>query len=76
MGALRGLKDTRVPLLITAVAYWGIGMPLALWLAFAVDLRAAGMWYGLIAGLTVAAGLLTARFLALSHRMATEMQGP
>lgn len=74
MGALRGLKDTRVPLLITAVAYWGIGMPLALWLAFAADLRAPGMWYGLIAGLTAAAGLLTARFLALSRRMATALQ--
>ena len=40
-----------------------------LWLAFMVDLRAAGMWCGLIAGLTVAAGLLTARFLALSRHL-------
>jgi multidrug resistance protein, MATE family len=67
MGALRGLKDTRMPMLITALAYWGIGFPLALALAFGLDWQAPGMWCGLIAGLTVAAGLLTTRFLLLTR---------
>lgn len=69
-GALRGLKDTRVPMLITAVAYWGVGMPLALALAFGVGWQAPGMWCGLIAGLTVAAALLASRFFALARRLA------
>ncbi|PWK85950.1 MATE family efflux transporter [Fulvimonas soli] len=61
-GALRGLKDTRVPMAITLFAYWGVGMPLAWWLAFRHGLGARGMWMGLIAGLSVAALLLFARF--------------
>ena len=69
-GALRGLKDTRVPMLITAVAYWGVGMPLALALTFGAGWQAPGMWCGLIAGLTVAAALLSARFFALTRRLA------
>ncbi|HET6631604.1 MAG TPA: MATE family efflux transporter [Rhodanobacteraceae bacterium] len=61
-GALRGLKDTRVPMLITAFAYWGVGMPIGWWLAFPRGLGARGMWVGLIAGLSMAAVLLFARF--------------
>eukprot|EP01037_Dinobryon_pediforme_P005514 gene5514-5568_t len=61
-GALRGLHDTRVPALITLVAYWGIGMPVGVLLAFQAGLAARGMWLGLVAGLTVAAVLLTWRF--------------
>jgi MATE family multidrug resistance protein len=65
-GALRGLKDTTVPMAITALAYWGIGMPVGWWLAFHLGFGARGMWIGLIAGLTAAAGLLFARFARLS----------
>lgn len=65
-GALRGLKDTRVPMLITVLAYWVIGLPLGYHLGFRVGLEAPGMWGGLIAGLTVAAVLLPWRFLRMS----------
>lgn len=61
-GALRGLKDTRMPMAITLFAYWLVGMPVGWWLAFHQGLGARGMWMGLIAGLTVAAVLLFARF--------------
>jgi MATE family multidrug resistance protein len=61
-GALRGLQDTRIPALITLVAYWIVGMPLGLVLAFHADLGARGMWMGLLAGLTTAAILLSWRF--------------
>ncbi|HEX7814841.1 MATE family efflux transporter [Dyella sp.] len=61
-GALRGLKDTRVPMAITLFAYWVIGMPTGWWLGFRQGLGARGMWMGLIAGLSVAAVLLFARF--------------
>jgi MATE family multidrug resistance protein len=66
-GALRGLKDTRVPMLITTFAYWGVGMPVGWWLAFPVGFGARGMWMGLIAGLSMAAVLLTMRFWRLAR---------
>ena len=65
-GALRGLKDTTLPMAITSFAYWGVGMPVGYWLTFRGGLGARGMWIGLIAGLTAAAALLFARFARLS----------
>ncbi len=67
-GALRGLKDTTVPMIITTIAYWGIGMPVGWWLTFRQGLGARGMWIGLIAGLSVAAILLFARFAVIARR--------
>lgn len=61
-GALRGLRDTRVAMLLVAFAYWCIGLPLAA-LALGLDRGPQGMWIGLIAGLGVAAALLAARFI-------------
>ena len=68
-GALRGLKDTRVPMAITLFAYWVIGMPVGWWLAFRQELGVRGMWMGLIAGLSMAAVLLFARFWRISARL-------
>ncbi len=68
-GALRGLKDTRVPLMATALAYWGIGIPLGWWLGLHGALGARGVWMGLIAGLAAAACLLLLRFDVLSRRL-------
>lgn len=62
-GALRGIKDTRVPMQITLLAYWGVGMPLAAGLAFHTPVGASGVWWGFIAGLAVAAVGLGQRFL-------------
>ncbi len=67
MGALRGLKDVRVPVLITLVAYWAVGMPVGLWLAYRTAMQAPGMWTGLIAGLTTAAALLCWRFVRVTR---------
>ena len=69
-GALRGLKDTRRPMVITALSYWGVGMPLGAALGFGLGWGPQGMWWGLILGLSVAAVLLTLRFarLARQHR--------
>jgi multidrug resistance protein, MATE family len=67
-GALRGLKDTTVPMVITILAYWGIGMPLGYWLGFGLGMGARGIWIGLIAGLTGAALLLFARFARMARR--------
>ncbi|HEY2132840.1 MAG TPA: MATE family efflux transporter [Acetobacteraceae bacterium] len=67
-GALRGLKDARVPMLITGLAYWGVGLPVGWFLAFGMRMQTIGMWAGLVAGLSVAAILLLTRFLVLSRR--------
>jgi MATE family multidrug resistance protein len=67
-GALRGLKDTRIPMFITLFAYWGVGMPVGWWLAFPHGLGARGMWMGLIAGLSMAALLLSRRFWKLARK--------
>lgn len=61
-GALRGLKDTRAPMFITVVAYWGTGLPLAWAFGFRLGFGPVGVWTGLVAGLTVAGVLLLARF--------------
>ncbi len=69
-GALRGLKDTRVPMLIGAVSYWGLGLGLGAFLLFRLNLGAPGMWWGLTLGLAAASVLLTARFRRLGTRVA------
>jgi MATE family multidrug resistance protein len=66
-GALRGLKDTRVPMLLAACAYWGVGMPLGAGLGLGLGWGPRGMWIGLIAGLVVASILLGTRFLRSSR---------
>ncbi|HTX64236.1 MAG TPA: MATE family efflux transporter [Opitutaceae bacterium] len=60
-GALRGLSDVRVPMLITFVAYWLVALPAAYFLGFRAGLGAVGIWIGLAAGLACAAVLLGAR---------------
>jgi MATE family multidrug resistance protein len=67
-GCLRGYKDTRVPMVINILAYWLIGMTLGYYLTFEVMLGPSGMWIGMTAGLSVAALLLTVRFLSTSRR--------
>lgn len=68
-GALRGMKDTRVPMLLAALAYWGIGMPIGAGLGLYLGQGPEGMWTGLIAGLVVAAILMATRFLRSSRRI-------
>ncbi|MEM7437363.1 MAG: MATE family efflux transporter [Myxococcota bacterium] len=65
--ALRGLKDVRVPMVVTAISYWGIGFPVSAWLGLATPLGAIGVWWGLLAGLAAAALLLGARLLYLTR---------
>jgi multidrug resistance protein, MATE family len=66
-GALRGYKDTRVPMILCLVAYWVIGFPLAWYLGVVRGHAAYGVWIGLIAGLVVAAALLGARLARISR---------
>ena len=54
-GALRGIKDTRVPLVFMILAYWIVGIPLSYQLGIRMGHQGAGIWIGLIVGLSVAA---------------------
>lgn len=67
MGALRGFRDARVPMVITLVAYWMLGFPLAWFMGIHRKLGPAGVWWGLIAGLTAAAILLLVRYRWVSR---------
>jgi MATE family multidrug resistance protein len=69
-GALRGLKDTRWPMIFAALAYWAVGMSLALGLGFGLGLGGLGIWIGLAVALAVAALLMIVRFFALERRLA------
>ncbi|YCM43019.1 MATE family efflux transporter [Verrucomicrobiaceae bacterium 227] len=60
-GVMRGLDDVRTPALMTFVAHWVIGMPLGYYLTFGPGMGAAGVWWGLSTGLTLAAIFLGAR---------------
>lgn len=69
-GVLRGFDDVRTPALMTFVAHWLIGMPLGSWLCFGLNFGAAGMWWGLSAGLTFAAFFLGHRAWKLTRTSA------
>ena len=73
-GALRGLKDTQVPMFYILIAYWGIGIPSGYYLGRHLGYGAAGVWWGLIIGLSVAALLLAIRFLHLLKRPVTDFR--
>ena len=69
LGALRGLQDVKVPMYITFVAYWIIGFPISLYLGIFTELKATGIWIGLLAGLTSAALFLYIRFARLTRKL-------
>jgi MATE family multidrug resistance protein len=66
--ALRGLSDTRTPMLLAIFGYWFVGLPTAYVLAFVFDLRGIGVWAGLAVGLAFVAVLLVGRF-AMRERL-------
>ena len=69
LGALRGLQDVKIPMYITFVAYWLIGFPVSIYLGLQTDLKAVGVWIGLLAGLTAAALFLYLRFNYLTKKL-------
>jgi MATE family multidrug resistance protein len=62
LGLLRGIKDTRVPMILATVSYWLIGIPVSYVLAFPMGMGGAGLWLGLTVGLFVAAITMLVRF--------------
>jgi MATE family multidrug resistance protein len=68
IGLLRGLGDTRTPMIVNILGFWCIGMPVSLWLGFGLDYGAVGLWWGLVVGLIVVAVFLTVRVRAREQR--------
>src|ERR1700753_265918 len=68
-GALRGAGNTTSPLLTHLVCYWVFAMPLGALLAFKAHLGAAGLWWGLLAGLVGAGGVLLTVWLKTSRAL-------
>ena len=66
VGALRGLKETKRPMITNLISYWVLGIPLGYLLAFKLGYGGVGLWWGLVIGLTVAGVLHAHRFLSLT----------
>ncbi len=67
IGVLRGLGDTRMPMVVNVIGFWCIGMPVSLWLGFGLDYGAVGLWWGLVVGLIIVAGFLILRVRQREH---------
>ncbi|HVY67109.1 MAG TPA: MATE family efflux transporter [Gammaproteobacteria bacterium] len=61
IGLLRGLGDTRVPMIVNVVGFWCIGIPVSLVLGFVAGYGAVGLWWGLVVGLVIVATFLVMR---------------
>jgi multidrug resistance protein, MATE family len=66
MSALYGLQDTRVPMLLSAFAFWGIGIPMGYALGFQAGWGAVGLWIGQYIGVAIAAIIFVWRFNRLT----------
>jgi MATE family multidrug resistance protein len=62
-GMLRGLHDTRWPLMFALVGYWGVGLGIGSWLAFTADWKGVGIWVGLASGLAAGAARMLVRWM-------------
>ena len=68
LGLLRGIRDTRVPMIAAAISYWLIGIPAGYVLAFKFQMGGIGLWLGLVIGLLAAAVSLMWRFWHLARK--------
>lgn len=70
-GILRGIQDTTVPMWVTLFCYWGVAIPLAIYLVRYADFGAKGVWIALVAALGLASVLLGARLLYQQNKLKT-----
>ncbi|WP_121667510.1 MATE family efflux transporter [Mesonia aquimarina] len=69
LGALRGLQDVKIPMLICFISYWLIGFPISYFTGKEAVLGSIGIWLGLLAGLSASAIMLYLRFNYLSKKL-------
>jgi MATE family multidrug resistance protein len=67
-GILRGIGDTRAPLIVMLASYWMLGVPLSAYLAFRTDMGPVGLWWGFVASLAAVAVFLAVRVRLLFGR--------
>jgi MATE family multidrug resistance protein len=67
-GVLRGLGDTRLPLISMLGGYWLIGLPVSVWLGFHTGMREVGLWSGFVVSLGLVAIFLLLRIRVLLKR--------
>jgi MATE family multidrug resistance protein len=72
-GVLRGVGDTRSPMVINLLAFWCVGMPVSVWFGFRTPAGPVGLWWGLVAGLAGVAVLLLNRIRARLGRDLTRV---
>jgi len=63
-GVLRGVGDTRSPMVVNLLGFWCLGMPLSVWLGFRTPAGPVGLWWGLVLGLAAVAVILIFRIRA------------
>ncbi|CTQ32426.1 MATE family efflux transporter [Jannaschia rubra] len=68
LGLLRGVQDTRRPMIYAIIAYWALGLPVSYGLGFGLDWGPVGLWMGLVIGLAAAGVALTGRFVRIVDR--------
>lgn len=68
-GALRGLKDSNLLMLISMCGFWGIAFPSAYFLAFKLGLGGVGIWWGIVIGLSVTGIMFLLRFKKLASKV-------
>src|SRR5262249_60892610 len=61
IGILRGVADTRWPMIVNILGFWLIGLPVSVWLGFRTAAGPRGLWWGLVVGLAIVAALLLMR---------------
>lgn len=70
LSILRGLKDTRIPMICAVFSYWVVAIPSAYWLGFEKGYGGFGLWYGLVIGLALASITLGTRMFWMFRKMA------
>ncbi|WP_295810494.1 MATE family efflux transporter [uncultured Nitratireductor sp.] len=68
-GMLRGLHDTKVPMIYSLLGYWGLGMTSSVILAFVLGMGGPGIWIGLVSGLAIVSVLLYVRWMRRNRLM-------
>lgn len=72
LGLLRGVQDTRVPMVIAVVSYWGVGVPMSYVMGILWGWGGEGVWLGLVLGLVLAGAFMSWRFWTRSSRIALD----
>ena len=74
-GILRGLKDTRIPMIITLICYWGIGFVVAMVLAFVFEYGGTGIWIGLALAEAIVGVIFTLRLIRFKRKITADFEG-